>query len=121
MWIISAEQGTTPPELTLEAQELLKQYSWPGNVRELYNFLDRYAAFGEAALDSLGEAGRAGLVLPDCHEGLTLEEATLQMEERLIRQALEKCRWRRGEAAAALGLNLRTLQRKMKRLGMNAR
>ena len=34
---------------------------------------------------------------------------------------LEKCRWKRGEAAAALGLNLRTLQRKMKRLGMNER
>ncbi|WP_423774584.1 helix-turn-helix domain-containing protein, partial [Bilophila wadsworthia] len=27
-------------------------------------------------------------------------------------------RWRRGDAAEALGLNLRTLQRKMKRLGM---
>ena len=47
-----------------------------------------------------------------------LETATLQLEERLIRQALERCRWRRGDAAEALGLNLRTLQRKMKRLGM---
>ena len=36
----------------------------------------------------------------------------------MIRQALERCRWRRGDAAEALGLNLRTLQRKMKRLGM---
>ena len=108
-------------DIPLPVRLAMEHYSWPGNVRELYNFLDRYAAFGEAALDSLGEAGRAGLVLPDCHEGLTLEEATLQMEERLIRQALEKRRWRRGEAAAALGLNLRTLQRKMKRLGMNAR
>ena len=31
----------TPPELTLEAQELLKQYSWPGNVRELRNICER--------------------------------------------------------------------------------
>lgn len=37
MRIIAAEQGTTPPELTPEAQELLKQYRWPGNVRELRN------------------------------------------------------------------------------------
>ena len=41
MRIIAAEQGTTPPELTLEAQELLKQYSWPGNVRELRNICER--------------------------------------------------------------------------------
>ena len=31
----------TLPELTLEAQELLKQYSWPGNVRELRNICER--------------------------------------------------------------------------------
>ena len=97
----------------------MEDFDWPGNIRELYNFLDRYSAFGEAALDSLGEAGRVGLVLPDLHDGLTLEDATLQLEERMIRQALEKCHWRRGEAAACLGLNLRTLQRKMKRLKMN--
>lgn len=41
MRIIAAEQGTTPPELTLEVQELLKQYSWPGNVRELRNICER--------------------------------------------------------------------------------
>ena len=41
MRIIAAEQGTTPPELTLEAQELVKQYSWPGNVRELRNICER--------------------------------------------------------------------------------
>ena len=41
MRIIAAEQGTTPPELTPEAQELLKQYRWPGNVRELRNICER--------------------------------------------------------------------------------
>ena len=115
------EKRGTSIDIPLPVRLAMEHYGWPGNIRELYNFLDRYAAFGEAALDSPGEAGRAGLVLPDFHDGLTLEDATLQMEERMIRQALEKCRWKRGEAAAALGLNLRTLQRKMKRLGMNER
>ena len=112
------EKRGTSIDIPLPVRLAMEHYGWPGNIRELYNFLDRYAAFGEAALDSLGEAGRAGLVLPDFHDGLTLEDATLQLEERLIRQALEKCRWRRGEAAACLGLNRRTLQRKMKRLKM---
>ena len=102
-----------------QALDMLRRYSWPGNVRELHNFLDRYTAFGDVALESLGDAGKTELLFPALHhEGLTLETATLQLEERLIRQALERCRWRRGDAAEALGLNLRTLQRKMKRLGM---
>ena len=65
-------------DIPLPVRLAMEHYSWPGNARELYNFLDRYAAFGEAALDSLGEAGRAGLVLPDCHEGLTLEDQSTQ-------------------------------------------
>lgn len=36
----------------------------------------------------------------------------------MIRHALEQCRWKRKDAADYLGLNLRTLQRKMKRLGI---
>ena len=50
MRIIAAEQGTTPPELTLEAQELLKQYSWPGNVRELENIVRRAALLASSPL-----------------------------------------------------------------------
>ena len=108
--------------LPLQVRLAMEHYDWPGNVRELHNFLDRYTAFGDVALESLGDAGKSDLLFPDLsHEGLTLENATLQLEERMIRQALERCRWRRGDAAEALGLNLRTLQRKMKRLGMNAK
>lgn len=115
------EKRGTSIDIPLTVRLAMEHYEWPGNIRELYNFLDRYAAFGEAALDSLGGAGRAGIVLPEFHDGLTLEDASLQLEESMIRQALEKCHWRRGETAACLGLNLRTLQRKMKRLGMNER
>ena len=65
--------------------------------------------FGDVPVESLGDAGKTELLFPALHhEGLTLETATLQLEERLIRQALERCRWRRGDAAEALGLNLRT-------------
>lgn len=61
--------------------------------------------------------------VPACSEpsqDLTLEKATQELEARMIRKALEQCRWRRGEAAVVLGLNLRTLQRKMKRLEFSA-
>ena len=100
-----------PPHVRLAVE----QYDWPGNVRELHNFLDRYLAFGDEALLSLGDAGRADLLL-NTPQGISLDQAVLQLEERMIRQALEKCRWHRGKAAEELGLNLRTLQRKMRRM-----
>lgn len=110
-------------DIPLNVRLAMERYSWPGNVRELYNFLDRYAAFGDAALDSLGSAAHSALsLMPQTLEaGETLEEATLKLEEKLIRKTLEACRWHRGEAAKRLGLNVRTLQRKMKRLGLGGR
>ena len=94
----------------------MAHYDWPGNVRELQNFLDRYAAFGESVVDSLGRM--EDFLLP-VSETLTLEEATRQFEGTMILKALERCRWHRGKAAEALGLNLRTLQRRIKKLGLN--
>ena len=90
-----------PPHVRLAVE----QYDWPGNVRELHNFLDRYLAFGDEALMSLGDAGRADLLL-NTPQGISLEQAVLQLEERMIKQTLERCRWHRGKAAEELGLNL---------------
>ncbi len=110
-------------DIPLNVRLAMERYDWPGNVRELHNFLDRYAAFGEASLDTLGDAARTpiSMLLPDFKEGVTLEEAVLLLEEKLITQALEARRWHRGEAAAALGLNIRTMQRKMRQLGLSGR
>lgn len=104
--------------IPLQVRLAIEHYDWPGNVRELHNFLDRYATFGDSALQGLGEAGKINLLLSSLQEGLSLDNAVLQLEEHLIRQALDQCHWRRAETAAQLGINLRTLQRKMKRLGM---
>lgn len=107
-----------PVTLPLHVRLVMEHYDWPGNVRELHNFLDRYGTFGDEALQGMGEAGKINLLLSTQYSGFTLESAVLQLEQHLIGQALESCHWRRAEAAACLGINLRTLQRKMKRLGM---
>lgn len=36
----SAENKITPPKVTPEAMEVLKEYNWPGNVRELKNTIE---------------------------------------------------------------------------------
>lgn len=111
------DRNATRLNIPLNIRHYLEKYSWPGNVRELHNFLARYATFGEAALEGLGDLAETSVLTPPM-EGLSLEEATLQLEDRMIRHALEHCHWRRKDTAAYLGLNLRTLQRKMKRLGI---
>ncbi len=101
-------------------------YAWPGNIRELHNFLARLATFGRQAASFLVagdeappatelEAGGAG-------DGadMNLDAAVRRLEERMILQALERTRWHRGRAAELLGINLRTMQRRMKRLGITA-
>lgn len=89
----------------------MSHYDWPGNVRELHNFLDRFAAFGPAVADSLGVAED---LVPPLDDNLSLADTLLKVERSYILKTLEKCRWRRGLAAQALGMNLRTLQRRMK-------
>ncbi|MBQ9405979.1 MAG: sigma 54-interacting transcriptional regulator [Desulfovibrio sp.] len=102
--------------ITKQVRLAMSHHTWPGNVRELNNFLDRFAVFGESAVDFLNTPIN---VLPETvKQGQTLDDAMCQMEKRLILNMLEQCRWRRGKTAQALGLNLRTLQRKMKALGI---
>ncbi len=107
-------------DIPLPVRLAMEQYDWPGNVRELHNFLDRYAAFGDASLNTLGDAARSpiSMLLPEFNRGIRLGEAVRELEKKLILQALENCRWNKTQAADDLGLTLRTLQRKMKSLGL---
>lgn len=104
--------------LPLKIRMLMERYAWPGNVRELHNFLDRYATFGEVVAQELSPNKQIESFLSDIDLRKTLDEATLELEDRMIKQALEQNRWRRCDAAEQLGITVRTLQRKMKRLGM---
>ena len=118
--LVNAWQNRNGIELRLphSARVAMAHYDWPGNVRELHNFMDRYATFGPSVAEQLGSAG---IEPPPVESGMTLEEATRRLERTMILNALDKCRWRRGRAAELLGLNLRTLQRKMKSLGIFAK
>lgn len=97
----------------------LEQYNWPGNIRELRNTIERYMTLGET--DFLEEQGNA---LPGpadtCNDLLepgqnNLKAAVETFEKRFIISVLDRCRWRKGECAAIMGITPRTLQRKMKR------
>ncbi|HEY0251780.1 MAG TPA: sigma-54 dependent transcriptional regulator [Kofleriaceae bacterium] len=108
------------------AAERLVSYDWPGNVRELGNCLERAVAlahFEEIQVEDLPDKIRQPRQTPrstsithnDLPELLTLEE----IERRHSMRVLEACNGNRTDAAKILGLDRKTLYRKLLRWGVN--
>ncbi len=103
------------------AQKLL-DYDWPGNVRELENCLERAVALtrmSEIGVDDLPERIREHQskkleVSDNPEEMITLEE----MERRYVRRVLAACGGNKTQAAKTLGLDRRTLYRRLESLGI---
>ncbi len=96
-------------------------YHWPGNVRELENFIER-----AVVLHASGGSATVGFELPaeaeEAEESAgILEEAQRkrwtfeELEREYIFRVLESVRWKKTEAAEILGIDRRTLYRKLKR------
>jgi formate hydrogenlyase transcriptional activator len=115
----AARMGRRLKWVSSTAMDALVRYSWPGNIRELQNLIER------AVIRSSGE--RLDVPVSEIDEGIgapkvrgpqgTLEEA----ERAHILATLKETRWilsgPRG-AATRLGINRRTLQFRMKKLGI---
>jgi DNA-binding NtrC family response regulator len=111
--------------VTPSALAALTHHSWPGNVRELRNAVDRAAALGGAGtLDvkdfvGLSGAGNGNGQTPvngGGHPGLDLKSQVEAVERQAILRALEASGGNRRQAASLLGISLRTLFYKMRRL-----
>jgi len=111
------------------AMQLLEQYSWPGNVRELENTVERAVLLARgdqiqprdlpARVCGLPSERRPGSSrLPD--SGIDLRTAVESFENSLIRQALERTKWNKNQAARLLGLNRTTLVEMLKRKRIEA-
>lgn len=109
------ENGVEQPRLSAETLKILQAYSWPGNIRELRNFCENCVVMRhgvEVQPDSLNPKfleNSLKLEAPSCAGTLSKEEN----EKHLIREALERVRGNRTEAAELLGISRRTLHRKL--------
>jgi two-component system response regulator HydG len=114
----AAEKGTL--ELSASAAEKILAYKWPGNVRELENCMERavaFARFDQVTIEDLPEkirayrADRFVVSADDPTEVLTIEE----LERRYIFRVLSLVGGNKSQAAQMLGLDRRTLYRKLER------
>jgi DNA-binding NtrC family response regulator len=115
---LGARLGMTPPAVGLPIIEAFKNYHWPGNIRELEHVLEQCFVLSiapELRVEDLPEKIRkpqpqtGGFLLPP--NGIILED----LEEDLIRQAMERTGGRLKEAADLLGVTYKTLQYRVKK------
>ncbi len=116
-----AERAGKPPlGLSTGAAEKLVTYAWPGNVRELENCLERgvaLARFDQLTVEDLPDkirnfhAEKFVVVADHPTEVVTLE----QLESRYILRVLSLMGGNKSQAAQVLGVDRRTLYRKLAR------
>jgi two-component system NtrC family response regulator len=107
----------TRVDISDQLLERLSNYSWPGNVRELENLVERMVImrksdtldledlpldFDQPVTDDPGD---------EASGHLTFQEA----EEKLVRDALEKCGWNKSRAAKYLNVPRHVLLYRMKK------
>jgi DNA-binding NtrC family response regulator len=112
-----------PVSLTPAALAALTHHAWPGNVRELRNAVERAAVLGSGAtLDAKdflignGNGNGSGPNSNGAVGTLDLKTQVEAIERKAIQRALEAAGGNRRQAASLLGISLRTLFYKMRRL-----
>jgi len=121
---LAEQYGLAAPIYSSKALTRLEGYSWPGNIRELRNFCERMVVLlngRHVEVENLPleiqnqqtNPGSGPFTLPD--SGIKLDE----LEQEMIRQALERTRGNRSHAARLLGLSRDTLLYRIKKYALN--
>ncbi len=116
-----AYQEKVPP-ITGHVLESMMAYEWPGNVRELQNTLHRYVTLKR--LDFLGSLLRAPAnsqevkFEPIRQKERFLLDAVTHFEREYILEKLERNHWHRSKVASELGIDRKTLFKKMRSYGI---
>jgi two-component system, NtrC family, response regulator HydG len=113
------ENGVEAPPILPETLSRMMAYDWPGNVRELENVIERSLILHHGArslpFDPVHGAGMEGgnrdLLGQASRNGWNLD----RLEREYILEVLDSEAWHQARAAEILGINRRTLYRKLKR------
>jgi DNA-binding NtrC family response regulator len=115
----SAKLGRPVAGISEDAMAWLRAHPWPGNVRELANIIEQAVALGEHDVVTLGDLRQEPARTPAPGAVSTLEEAALagtslgELELAYMRRVVEACGGNMSEAARRLGIDRRTLYRRL--------
>jgi DNA-binding NtrC family response regulator len=123
-----AEERKEPPKsISEEAMALLAGFDWPGNVRQLRNEVLRAIALADRVIvpEILSDEIRLGAVphlvtnrLADRSLKDISKEVVQTVERQVVREVLDKVKWKKTEAARQLGISRPTLDSKIQQYGL---
>ncbi|MGH7818609.1 MAG: sigma 54-interacting transcriptional regulator, partial [Candidatus Binatia bacterium] len=105
-------------EISAEALDLLKSYAWPGNVRELKNCIDALCIFGSGrvihAEDLPPQIRAASAPTASSWSGQPIRKLD-EIADEYVLYALERCGGNKSQAARLLGIDPKTLYKRLKK------
>lgn len=122
---LAKANGESVPELSESALHALMRYHFPGNVRELENILERALALHEGDridaedLSLSVAASRSAIQADDLNtERVSLESYLAKVEKKALTVALEENSGNKIATAQQLGMTIRSLCYRLKKLGL---
>ncbi|MBU0986747.1 MAG: sigma 54-interacting transcriptional regulator [Proteobacteria bacterium] len=103
----------------------MQDYDWPGNVRELQNAIHRYITLKEidfldiSQIKPVEPSSIYENILMNNNRNLKLRAVMESFEKKYIEKLLHENQWHKSKVASILGIDRRTLFRKMKDYGVN--
>jgi DNA-binding NtrC family response regulator len=116
--LFAEQHEVEPPALAATTLSRMVSYSWPGNVRELENFIERSVIMYPGARGfpfDLPRGTRVGEERELVEHALEGQWTLERLEREYLLSTLERTHWHQSSAAEILGINRRTIHRKLKR------
>jgi DNA-binding NtrC family response regulator len=116
-------EGKRLMSIAPEALDALLKYDFPGNVRELENILERASILADGPTIARGElhlypATSQPTERPASSLKSAADQARDDAEKALLKTTLEQTGWNRVKAAKILGIDYKTLRRKIRRYNL---
>ncbi len=112
---IAKEQHKTPPVFTDSALRALRSYPWPGNVRELENVIQRLLLMADG--ECIDAPDLPELMRYKFESAITPCSTLSEVEQQHIAAVLTHVNGNKSQAAAILGIDRKTLRRKLEQHG----
>lgn len=106
------EMGKSVPQFSEDALRVLRNYAWPGNVRELQNIVQRLVILNEGSQIEVPDL--PSLMRFSAERSTGVRKTLAEVEEEHIKNVLASVGNNKSKAAEILGINRKTLHRKLK-------
>ena len=114
----SKENNKKVSGISDEAMGILYGYPWPGNIRELRNVIERAVVLASADKIEPSDLPERIRIQQGGKTSHSLKDRMEYYESKIVKETLEAHSWNKEEASRALDVDLATLYRKIKKLGI---